>query len=222
VDVPVRSSTLFAALAFVAVTAATQAPDQQAAALARTIQERYQLVRDFSADFVHAYKGGVLGKQVTERGTVLISKPGRMRWTYTAPEKKVFVSDGRQLYSYIPEDKQVIISRVPGDDEAGSASLFLAGKGNVTRDFTPSLVTLPNAPPGTQALKLVPKNHEQDYEWLVLVVDKDTLRLRLLVTADQQGGESTFIFSNLKENVGVPEKAFTFEIPRGVDVIRQQ
>ena len=63
-----------------------------------------------------------------------------MRWDYTAPEEKLFVSDGVKIYSYIPQDKQVIVSSVPRDDQATTPTLFLAGKGNLTRDFTPSLV----------------------------------------------------------------------------------
>ena len=71
------------------------------------MQRKYDKVTDFSADFVHSYRGGVLKQQATERGTLLVKKPGKMRWEYTAPEKKLFVSDGHKIYSYIPQDKQV-------------------------------------------------------------------------------------------------------------------
>jgi outer membrane lipoprotein carrier protein len=186
-------------------------------ALARAVQQRYNTVRDFSADFVHTYKGGVLRKQATERGAVVIKKPGRMRWVYTAPEKKTFVSDGVKIYSYIPQDRQVIVSGLPKEDEAPTAVLFLAGKGDVTRDFTASHAE--GAPPGTTALKLVPKKAERDYDALVLYLDPATLQIRALSTTDRQGGESTFTFTNMKENQGVSDKEFTFRIPRGVDVI---
>src|ERR671916_825441 len=93
---------------------ARPAPD----ALARSLQERYQGIRDFSADFVHSYRGGVLRTQTRERGVVSVKKPGRMRWVYTSPERKEFVADGTKVYSYIPEDKQVIVSSVPPDDQA--------------------------------------------------------------------------------------------------------
>ena len=105
-------------------------------ALARSLQQRYQGVRDFSADFVHTYRGGVLRTQTTERGNVTIKKPGRMRWVYTAPEKKEFVSDGQKVYSYLPQDKQVIVASLPSDDQATTPALFLAGKGDIARDFT--------------------------------------------------------------------------------------
>ena len=162
----------------------------------------------------------MLRKQITERGHLLIKKPGKMRWEYTAPEQKLFVSDGVKIYSYIPQDKQVIVSPMPRDDEATTPALFLAGKGNLTRDFTPSLVDAPaGTPAGSRALKLVPKTRQPDYDWLVLVVDPATLAIRGLVTIDAQGGKSSFSFTNLKENVGLADKEFAFKIPRGVDVV---
>jgi outer membrane lipoprotein carrier protein len=198
----------------------TRAADPTAAELAEALQRRYDAVKDFSADFVHTYQGGVLKKQLTERGTVLIKKPGKMRWDYTAPEKKQFVSDGARIYFYIPADKQVVVSPVPPNAAAATPALFLAGKGRLTSEFAPSLVELPaGLPAGSRALKLVPKSKQQDYDWLVLAVDPATLAIQGLVTVDAQGGTSTFAFTKLKENVGLADTQFTFKIPRGVDVV---
>ena len=196
------------------------APDATAPELAQALQKKYDTIKDFSADFVHAYEGGVLRKQITERGHLLVKKPGKMRWDYTAPEQKQFVSDGVKMYSYIPQDKQVIVSTIPPEDEATTPTLFLAGKGNLVRDFTASITDAPKGMPAdTRALKLVPKVRQKDYDWLVLVVDPNTLDFRGLVTVDAQGGISTFSFANLKVNVGVADKEFTFKVPRGVDVV---
>jgi outer membrane lipoprotein carrier protein len=188
--------------------------------LAAALQKKYDAVKDFSADFVHAYEGGVLRKQITERGKLVIKKPGKMRWEYAAPEEKLFVSDGVKMYSYIPQDKQVIVSSIPPADQATTPTLFLAGKGNLTRDFTPSLVAPPpGSPAGSLALKLEPKTRQREYDWLTLVVDPESLTIRGLVTADAQGGTSRFSFTNLKENTGVADKAFVFKMPRGVEVV---
>ena len=188
--------------------------------LARALQRKYDTVRDFSTDFVHSYQGGVLRKTVTERGRLLVKKPGKMRWAYTGDEQKVFVSDGRKLYSYIPADKQVYVGSVPADDQASTPALFLAGKGQLLRDFVISAGALPTgAPAGSAALKLVPRRGDGDYEWLGLVVDEASLQLRMLVAGDKQGGQSTFTFTNMKENVGLSDGEFTFRIPRGVDVV---
>jgi len=204
----------------IAALLAAAAVTMSATDLAQSLQHKYDTVRDFSADFIHTYQGGVLHKQITERGHVLVKKPGKMRWEYTSPEKKLFVSDGSRVYSYVPEDKQVTVSAVPKEDAAGAPILFLAGKGNLVRDFTPSIADVPpGSPPDSIALKLVPKAAQPDYDWLLLVVDKPSLTLRALVTMDGQGGQSTISFQNLKENVGPADKEFAFNIPRGVDVI---
>jgi outer membrane lipoprotein carrier protein len=197
-----------------------RAADLSATELAAALQKKYDAVKDFSADFTHAYRGGVLRKQLTERGRLLVKKPGKMRWEYTAPEEKLFVSDGVKIYSYLPQDKQVIVSSVPPDDQASTPALFLAGKGSLTRDFKASIDTVPDGmPTGTRALKLVPRNAQRDYESLVLVVDPVSYQIRGLITIDAQGGKSSFSFANLKENIGLSDATFAFKIPRGVDVV---
>jgi outer membrane lipoprotein carrier protein len=190
-----------------------------ASALAGAIQRHYEQIRDFRADFTHTYEGGVLRKKTIERGQMAIRKPGRMRWTYTSPEQKVFVSDGVKLYSYVPADKQVYVATVPTGDDASTPAMFLAGKGHLTRDFTASPAAPAGAPAGSVAIRLTPVKTEREYESLILVVDRETLQWRMLVTADRQGGTSTFAFTNLRENAGVPDREFVFTIPRGVDVI---
>ncbi len=189
----------------------------RADAIARSLQQRYQGIRDFSASFEHTYRGGVLRTQTREQGTMTVKKPGMMRFVYTAPEKKEFVSDGVKIYSYIPEDKQVVVTNVPPDGQATTSVLFLAGKGDIVRDFTASYVDSPVS--GTIGLKLVPRRQEPEYEYLVLAVDPASLQWRALLTKDRQGGESTLVFTNLKENQGISDKVFAFRIPRGVDVM---
>jgi outer membrane lipoprotein carrier protein len=186
-------------------------------ALAGALQARYQNVRDFTADFVQSYRGGVLRTETRERGTVAVKKPGRMRWVYTSPERKEFISDGQKMYSYIPEDRQVMVSDVPAGNEAPTPVLFLAGKGDLVKDFTAA--SAPSPVSGAVGLKLTPRRSEPEYEYLIVAVDPATLQIRALTTRDRQGGESTLRFENLQENKGIPDKDFAFRIPRGVDVI---
>src|SRR5256886_10615723 len=106
------------------------APDRTAPELAQALQKKYDTIKDFSADFSHTYEGGVLRKQITERGHLLVKKPGKMRWDYSTPEIKQFVSDGVKMYSYIPQDKQVIFATLPRDEEPPTPTLFLAVNGS--------------------------------------------------------------------------------------------
>ena len=211
-----RLTSLLLVLVIMAPPLRAQAP-QSPEAVARALQKRYEGVRDFTADFFHTYRGGVLKTETREQGTVSVKKPGMMHWIYAKPERKEFISDGKKVYSYIPEDKQVIVASVPPDDAATTPAMFLAGKGDIVRDFTSTFEA--NPPAGAMALKLAPKKNEPEYEYLVVTVDAKTMQLRGLTTKDRQGGLSTLIFSNLKENTGISDKEFAFRVPRGVDVI---
>lgn len=199
------------------VSASAQSPT--ADAVARDLQKKYDRVNDFSADFVHSYRGGVLKQQATERGRMMVKKPGKMRWEYTSPEKKTFVSDGHKMYSYLPKDRQVIVSTVPAQDDAATPALFLTGRGNITRDYTVAFDKIPEASAGSIALRLTPRKREAEYDWLTLVVEPGTLDLLMLITLDPQGGRSAFTFSNLKQNIGLADNLFVFKMPRNVDVV---
>jgi outer membrane lipoprotein carrier protein len=194
-------------------TQSTGTPD----ALAAALNVRYRTVRDFSADFVQSYRGGVLRTQARERGTVKIKKPGLMRWLYLSPEKKEFVSDGHTIYSYFPSDQQVMVSRVPPDLAATTPALFLAGNADIARDFTAAFVDSPLE--GTVGLKLTPRKAEANVDYFVVATAQPGLQIRALVARDSQGGDSTLIFSNLKENQGISDKEFVFRIPKGADVV---
>jgi outer membrane lipoprotein carrier protein len=211
-------------LAFVLLGALTLAPrlagqGQDPGALAARIQARYATIKDFQGDFVQSYEGGVLRTKTSESGTLAVKQPGLFRFVYVKPERKEFVSDGSQIYTYLVADKQVIVSPAPGPGEATTPALFLAGRANIARDFTPTATTLPSAPPGLIALKLEPRKPDPDYQWFAVGVDPATLQIRHLVAMDRQGGRSAFTFSNLKENQGISDNTFRFRIPRGVDVV---
>ena len=193
-------------------------PPTTAAEMARLLQAHYNTVRDFTAEFTHQYHGGVLRQSLSESGHVKIKKPGRMYWTYTTPEKKEFVSDGAKIYTYVPDDKLVVIADMPKGNEASTALLFLTGQGDLVRDFRPALPK--NQPNGLWQLDLVPKTTQADFTSLSLVIDPRTLALRGLSSTDAQDGQSTFIFRSLRENTGLADNQFAFKIPRGVEVRR--
>jgi len=189
--------------------------------LVRNLQTKYDSVRDFSADFEHSYSGGVLRTSIVEYGTVLIKKPGKMRWRYTSSEEKLYISDGKIFYSFFPVDQQVIVAEVPPDDQQGSTpALFLAGKGSLADDFKAAYANEPEMP-DSWVVRLTPKTSDADYELLTLTVDRESLTITGLSTEDVQGGRSSYRFTNLVENRGVPDSSFDFEIPENAHVIRQ-
>ena len=182
--------------------------------VAASLQKKYDTIRDFSADFVHTHEGGVLKRKREERGTLLVKKPGKMRWNYKAPDEKVFVSDGVRLIQYFADENRALVSAVPENDQA--AVLFLAGRGNLTRDFNVSFGQ--NGAADAWTLRLEPKQPQQEYDWLEITAARDTFVLQSLTVAEKQGSRSTFVFTNFKENPGLADKTFAFSIPRGAEV----
>ena len=211
---------LLATIVVVGLSTATtaQRPDDPTA-LAAKVQQRYTAIKDFSGDFVQTYEGGVLRTKTTERGTIAIKRPGRMRFTYTKPERKEFVSDGKRLYTHLVADKQVIVSPAPDPSEGSIPALFLAGQSDLARDYVATFTPLPGAAPGLTTLTLVPRKAHADYDSLGIGIDPKTYQIQFLTALDKQGGRSSFSFSNLKENRGLSDKDFEFRIPRGVDVV---
>ena len=200
-------------------TPVTSAPALPPAAdVAGALQRKYDAIKDFSASFTQNYAGGVLRQKSTETGVVYVKKPGKMRWDYEKPEKKVFVSDGKTMFLYFPADKQVMKNAVPEQDEATSAVLFLMGKGNITRDFAVRWIDAA-ADGGPYRLRLDPKTRQAEYDWLEVSADRNSLQIVGLTAGDAQGGRSSFTFSNFKENAGLSDKMFQFNIPRGTEVI---
>jgi outer membrane lipoprotein carrier protein len=185
--------------------------------LARQLQSHYDQVKDFKADFTQTFRGVALPQQTTERGTVMVKKPYRMRWTYTAPEKKELVTDGLQIWDYRPVDRVVLVRPLPKEGEASTALLFLAGRGNLTRDFAASMPA--TQPEGEWHLSLMPKSPQSDFTSLVVQVDRRSMVLRGLVKIDETG-TWTYRFVNLQENAGLADKSFSFTPPKGVEIIR--
>ena len=186
--------------------------------LVRNLQLKYDSVRDFSADFEHQYTGGLLSISLVEHGTVLIKKPGKMRWSYATADEKLYVSDGETFYSYFPLDRQVIVTDVPPDDRASTPALFLAGRGNLSEDFDASYEDAP-ASPEAWVIRLTPRVANAGYEWLVVTVDRRSLSITGLSTSDFQGGQSTYIFTRLEENQDLSDSAFEFTIPDNIDIV---
>ena len=205
------TGTLAAALAFAGP--ASPAPPSPAEALARRIEARHRGVRDLTARFVQTYRSGALGREVVEKGVLSLKPPSRMRWEYRDPEKKTFVSDGKTSFFYVPADRQVI--RRDTADSRDLPAMLLSGHADIVGTFD---VALETGPAGRQRLRLTPRKPEPEIEHLYVDVDGGD-RIRAILVLDAQGNRSQFAFEDIRENVGLDDRLFQFEVPRGVEVI---
>ena len=204
------------AVAISTMSAAQVAPT--ASDLAARIQAHYARVSDFTADFTQTQSSPLLPKGRTDRGTVKIKKPLRMRWTYATSDKQEFVSDGTMLYFYVPADRRLDKSRLPKAGETSTALLFLAGRGDLTKDFVASAPG--EQPPGEWRLVLRPvAGRQADFTTLTLEVARTSLEWRgLAIEDDQAGTMSRMRFTNLRENRNLADRDFAFVPPKGVEI----
>ena len=185
-----------------------------ARALLRKVEEHHARTRDLVARFSQSYRSGMLGREVTERGVVSIKRPGRMRWEYKDPEPKLFVSDGRTFYFYVPADKQVIVSEQ--DEGRSLAARLLSGRGGLSDEFDVSLES--PLEEGVVRLKLVPRREQSDVERAFVDVEPSG-RIRSLLLDDVQGNRTRFRFEGVRENTGLADELFRFEVPKGVELV---
>jgi outer membrane lipoprotein carrier protein len=214
------SGLLLAALLALAPASAKAEPpaaggDATARRLLRTVEERHGRTTDLVARFSQSYRSGMLGREVIERGTLSIKRPGRMRWEYKDPEPKLFVSDGRTFYFYVPADRQVMVSEQ--DDQRSLAARLLSGQGGLAEEFEATL----DEPleEGVMRLRLEPRREQPDVRRAWVDVEPSG-RIRSILLEDVQGNRTRFRFESIRENTGVADAAFRFEVPKGVEVIR--
>ncbi len=191
-------------------------PDADLArSLVRRVEERHARTADLVARFTQSYRSGMLSREVVERGIVSIKRPGRMRWEYKDPEAKLFVSDGKTFYFYVPADRQVVVSEQ--DAERSLAARLLSGRGGLLDEFDASL----DEPleEGVFRVKLVPRREQPDVERAFVDVEPSG-RIRSILLEDVQGNRTRFRFEGVRENTGLRDGLFRFDVPPGVEVIR--
>jgi outer membrane lipoprotein carrier protein len=182
-------------------------------ALVRKVDDHYNHLSSLRAHYAERYSG--MGMDRTEEGTLLLKKPGRMRWSYTAPVGKVFVLDGKFAWFYTPGDAQA--TRVPAKqlDDLRSPLRFLLGHTQLKKELDNLAVAADGA--GFR-ISGVPKGMEQRVKQLSLWVTAAGAieRMRL---EEMDGAVTEFTFSAMQENAPVKDSDFAFVPPAGVTVV---
>jgi outer membrane lipoprotein carrier protein len=185
-------------------------PDR--AALLSAFDARSRTIRDFTAKFTQTFRSGALGRAIVETGTVKVKRPSRMLFDYLTPDKKLFVADGDSYYFYVPRDKQVMVQNQRGDRRA-TARILAEGR---LLDHFKCVGEEPDAL--GRKLILVPLEPDPNLIRVAVVLDAQ-LRLLALEIQDAEGSTSRLVFDGFRENVGLKDSEFRFDVPKGVEVI---
>lgn len=202
-----------------------------------TIEQGYASLRDVQASFSQRSEMASIGKAQTGAGELFIKKQAggsaMFRFNYVKPVQQI-VSDGKTVWYYLPENRQVITMDASKLFEGGGVALsYLTGMGQVSRDFSIKFVGEGRDEKGNYLLELVPKKPGQAFAKLRLSVAATAVAAYLeegkasvsfpitgSVVYDQAGNRTAFEFSKIKANRGVNNSMFRFKIPAGVEVVR--
>ena len=145
-----------------------------AQAVLAEMQSRYEKTNDLEAGFLQEYIGKVMKKSQKGEGKVYFKKKGMMRWDYKIPNQKL-ISNGHTLWYYQPEENQVFVSDVAKVLRERTPLAFLAGEGEVSRDFNViNFSETVSQKEDTFVLELAPKEPNAALSKLTLTVDKKT------------------------------------------------
>jgi len=188
----------------------------------RQLESSYNNVRTLRAEFTQTYTWG--GRKRVESGTVYLVRGGAMRWEYRQPREKLFVSDGKQLGLYIPEERQLTRSLVKNSEDVRVPFSLLLSRLNLRKIFSRVELVEQAASTLTHArvLRGFPKRaQEQDFSEVLFEVTP-TWDVRRLVVYFVDHSTMEYVFDGMERNVSVSPSLFRFAPPPGTEVIDQR
>jgi len=205
-----RSAALGALLASVCL-ASSPVPD----ALLKPVEARYNRAQSLKLDFSETYTGMGHAPAHTESGTLYLRKPGRMRWEYSIPAGKLFISDGKEVFLYTPDQRRAEKSKLKESEDMRAPLAFLLGKLDFAREFQGFETRSEGA---NNWITAVPKSPNSEYSKVEFLTTPSGEILRLKVTGIGNT-KLDFTFSNEQLNAPVAASLFTFRPPAGTEVV---
>jgi outer membrane lipoprotein carrier protein len=205
---------------------------RDAQSILRALEARYHHAQTLKAAFYERYSdAGTADSGSAESGIVYFSQPGRMRWEYESPEKKLFIVDGTNVWFYVPADRTVSRAKVKESSDWRTPLALLTGKSDLSKlcssieILDPAKAQDPEDRPTAaenSVLRCVPKREsadaEQEIREVLLESDPESHLVRLIIR--QPGDlETEFRFANWQENLPLAETMFHFAPPQGVTVV---
>jgi outer membrane lipoprotein carrier protein len=182
--------------------------------LAQRVDRHYNHLHSLRAQFTESYEG--LGRSRTESGTLLLLKPGRMRWDYSHPEGKTFVLDGKYAWFYTRGDPQVQRIAAKELDDLRSPLRFLLGHTQLEKEID-HLSVSPGAN-GSFAFTGIPHGQEKRVQRLTLTVTAEGV-ITAMEIDEADGAVTRFTFAEEQPNAPIPASTFHFTPPPGVPVV---
>jgi len=193
-------------------------PSPDVRTIAANVDNHYNHLRSLEAEFTEIYRGS--GMDRTESGTLWLKKPGKMRWEYRSPKEKLFVSNGKDAWFYVPDDHQARKESAKKLEDIRSPLAFLLGKTKLEKElrglsWAPDIATLA---PDDVVLRGIPTALADQISEIVVEITPQNQIVRLVIQA-VDGGSTEYRFSEQKEGVGIADGRFDFRAPSGTEVV---
>jgi outer membrane lipoprotein carrier protein len=212
-----------AAMLLLVTTVPAGAAPEDVHSVAAAVDEHYNRLHSLQAEFTEIYRGS--GIERTEAGTLYLKKPGlkkpgKMRWEYRSPREKLFVSDGKDAWFYVPEDRQARKTPVRKLDDLRSPLAFLLGKTRLEKE----LQALSEAPditplrPGDMVLRGRPEALGDRVSDIVLEITPGHQIARILIN-EVDGSVTEYRLSDIQEDVAISDAKFQFTPPAGTETV---
>ena len=191
--------------------------------IAGAVDEHYNHLHTLQAEFTEVYHGS--GMDRTESGTLWLAKgglkkPGKMRWEYRSPREKLFVSDGKDAWFYVPGDRQARRTDARKLDDVRSPLAFLLGKSKLEKELHGLSLANDVAPmnPGDVVLRGVPQALADRVSEILLELTPEH-RIARIVLNEIDGSTTEYRFSDQKEDEAISEARFRFRPPPGTETL---
>jgi outer membrane lipoprotein carrier protein len=186
--------------------------------IANAVDAHYNHLQSLQSEFSETYQGN--GTVRVESGTLWLKKPGKMRWEYRSPREKLFLSDGKDAWFYVPGDRQVRKTPVRKLDDLRSPLGFLLGKTKLEKELEGLSLATDLAPKvaGDTVLRGIPKTMVDRVSQVILEVTPGNW-FRRIVVVEVDGSQTEFTFQDPKENGQIADSQFKFIPPAGVETI---
>jgi outer membrane lipoprotein carrier protein len=205
-------------LAGVALAPVAGARELDAGSVLERLQTWLDGTRDLEGRFEQTLASGALGAGLAESGRLYLLRPGRMRWDYLEPERKVALVEGEATRLYLEEDGQLFEGRL---DDGALLTTLLAGGRPLAEVFEPGLLATPrHGGGGAYRLQLVPRGGAESFRHVVLTLRSPKFAIEAAEVLDGAGNLMQYRFIELRRNSGISKAVFHFEPPPGTEVLR--
>lgn len=203
---------ILAGLVALSPLAAQTAPD--ASKILKGVEQRYNRAVTLQVSFTEAYTFQNRRRPV-ESGDLMLRKPGKMRWQYTNPAGKLFISDGKNAYYYNPDSNRVERIRMKEVEDFRAPLAFLLGRLDFQRDFREYRV---HAAGGKFEITCLPRNDRLPYAEVLMIVNPDSRIERMRVMGHDRS-VLEFGFANETVNPTLSDDLFYFKIPKDAEYV---